>query len=50
MIKIKKLRLARETLVLLPTKELQEVQGGDDRRSGAPFVCEPSGIRMCPIQ
>lgn len=48
MIRSKKLQLARETLALLSTKELEVVQGGAPVRSAFPVKCEPSGVRACP--
>jgi hypothetical protein len=48
MIKTKKLSLARETLVLLSTRELRDVGGGGSRQSAFPNKCEPSGIIACP--
>jgi len=48
MIKAKKLKLAREVLAMLSTKELRDAQGGID--SAAPAACEPSGIRPCPTK
>jgi hypothetical protein len=46
MIKAKKLKLARETIVTLKAKELEVAQGGVVTMPGA--ACEPSGIRPCP--
>jgi hypothetical protein len=48
MIKIKKLKLTRETIVTLKAKELDVAQGGVVTMPGA--HCEPSGIRPCPTQ
>lgn len=48
MIKIKKLKLVRQTIATLSTKELQDVQGGNSRPSAAPVKCEPSGVLACP--
>jgi hypothetical protein len=48
MIKTKKLKLDREVLAMLATKELAAVNGGID--SAAPANCEPSGIIPCPTK
>ena len=48
MIKAKKLKLAREVLAMLSTKELRDAQGGVVTTPGA--ACEPSGIRPCPTK
>jgi hypothetical protein len=50
MIKTAKLKLTRETLVMLSGQELRCVQGGAPRNSAAPAKCEPSGIIPCPTQ
>lgn len=47
MIKIRKLKLARETLVVLSSKTLQVVQGGTGN-SAVPARCEPSRLILCP--
>jgi len=46
MIKTKKLKLARETLVQLSLTKLEEVRGGVQTIANG--KCEPSGIRPCP--
>jgi hypothetical protein len=46
MIKAKKLKLARETIVTLSARKLEVAQGGVVTMPGA--HCEPSGIRPCP--
>jgi hypothetical protein len=46
----KKLNVNRETLVVLSTHVLHDVQAGNDtttRDSAAPVKCEPSGIIAC---
>jgi hypothetical protein len=48
MIKSRKLKLAREVLATLSTRELEDAQGGAD--SAAPAKCEPSGIIPCPTK
>lgn len=48
MLKVKKLKLARETIVTLQAKELEVAQGGVVTTPGA--ACEPSGIRPCPTK
>jgi hypothetical protein len=48
MIKVKKLKLARETIVTLSAKTLEVAQGGVVTMPGA--HCEPSGILPCPTQ
>lgn len=40
-----RLELSRETIVLLSTTRLGDVQGGGTETKG--FGCEPSGIRAC---
>jgi hypothetical protein len=45
MLKTRKLRLDREVLAMLSTKELKDAQGGVE--SAAPAKCEPSGIVPC---
>lgn len=49
MIKSKKLRVAKETVKTLSSRDLHAVQGGIviPPNSGKPG-CEPSGIRACP--
>lgn len=53
MIKSKKLKVARETLVMLSTRALAEAHGGIGKTIGcttysaAPVACEPSGIIAC---
>ena len=42
-----KLKLSRETVILLSTTRLGDVQGGGTETKGR--GCEPSGIRACEI-
>ena len=46
MIKAKKLKLARETLIQLSLTKLEEVRGGAVTIVNG--KCEPSGIVQCP--
>jgi hypothetical protein len=46
--KIRKLKLSREVLATLSTRELGDAQGGVN--SAAPAKCEPSGIVPCPTK
>jgi hypothetical protein len=47
MIKTRKLTLAREVLVVLSSKTLEDVQGGTGL-SAVPIRCVPSRIILCP--
>ena len=50
LMKPKKLKLARETLVTLATRELLAIRGGATPAVSAfPVACEPSGIVACPV-
>lgn len=50
LMKSKKLKIARETLVMLSTRELPAIRGGAGQPvvSAFPVRCEPSGIVACP--
>jgi hypothetical protein len=48
MVKTRKLKLSREIVAMLSTRELQAAHGGVD--SAAPAKCEPSGIIPCPTK
>lgn len=51
MMKSKKLKLTRETVMTLATRDLQVIQGGIPVPvSAAPVRCEPSGIVACTAQ
>ena len=47
--KTNKLKLARETVVMLSQMSLRQVQGGAViGPSARPVACEPSGVIACP--
>jgi hypothetical protein len=51
LMKPKKLKLARETLVTLALRELHAIRGGVTfpAVSAFPVRCEPSGVIACPV-